>query len=63
MEELNQRDPLSLSWRRKSPTYIAIAIFLFLLVVSVVSGYFIVDAMNDYDEPDVPEQSQGAGAS
>ena len=63
MEELNQREPLSLSWHRNSPTYIAIAIFLLLLGISVVSGYFIVDAINDYDAPDVPELSQSTGTS
>jgi len=61
MEELSRCEPLSPSWRSKSPTYIAVAVFLFLLAVSIVSGYFIVDAMDDYDEPDAPEQSQGTG--
>ena len=61
--ELNQYELLPFSWHRNSPTYIAIAIFLLLLGISVVSGYFIVDAMNDYDEPDVPELSQSTGTS
>ena len=59
--ELNQCEMLPSSWHSNSPTYIAIAIFLFLLGVSVVSNYFIVDAINDYDAPDVPELSQSTG--
>jgi len=50
-------------WQREHLYYMTAIIFLLILVVSAISAYYIVEALEDYDSPDLPENSQPYQAS